>query len=264
MTSEQVINTIVPYCERLSNGDEPFNTITNTAFLLVAAYNWYRLRQIKPELAGSGLAASKTRFNLMIFVSCALPAMIGIGSALFHATPSTLTHMLDIVPVCLFALGSLLLLLSNKAWPVRSISMLMVMWLSATAIAAQWPEVLAHSLFYLPTVLVLLFLALVFNPAAASHSLRKCSRQEKRLLILSATTFTTALLFRATDLPSCIPWSQANSSLAPPASSELFTGVAGTLGTHFLWHLLTALVCYLIAGLLIASYKNPALTQQAG
>jgi len=193
----------------------------------------------------------------MLLVLCALPALIGVGSALFHATPSRLTHMLDIIPVCLFALGSLSLLLVNKGWSGRQIAVTLSVWIGATVIAAQWPQVLAHSLFYLPTVLVLLFLSLVFTPNVASISHRYCSGHEKRLLTLSATAFAAALFFRATDLPSCIPWSE-NSSLQvpePTQSPEFYTGVAGSLGTHFLWHLLTALVCFLITALLIAASK---------
>ena len=171
--------------------------------------------------------------------------------------PSLLTQLLDIVPICLFAIGSLLLLLTHKNWPSRHIATTLLVWLMATAVAAQWPQVLAGSLFYLPTVLVLIFLAGVFSPRAPLHSHRNCSRQEKRLLAMSATTFAAALFFRTTDLPSCIPWTENFSSQVPKPihAPEFMAGIAGSLGSHFLWHLLTALVCYLITGLLIASCK---------
>jgi len=202
----------------------------------------------------------------MLLVLCVLPALIGVGSALFHARPSPLTHMLDIIPVCLFAIGSFSLLLINKGWPSRHIAITLFVWIGATAIAAQWPQVLAHSLFYLPTVLVLLFLSLVFTPSVASSSQRYCSRQEKRLLAFSTIAFATALLFRATDLPSCSPWSAISSSQVPEPTHvpDFFAGIAGSLGTHFLWHLLTALVCCLITALLIAGFENRTKLQRVG
>lgn len=259
MKSDPILNTIVPYCERLSstNSHEPFNTITNAAFLIVALYSWHRLRTFERASHQSGHAVTQTRFRLMLLVLCGFPALIGIGSALFHAMPSFLTQMLDIVPVCLFAVCALLLFLTHKQWPALYIATTLLAWIGATAVTAQWPQALAGSLFYLPTVLVLVFLSAVFNPGTDSNSHRHCGQQEKRLLLMSATAFAAALLFRTTDLPTCSPWTKTSSTSVPAPSHtpEFLAGAAGSLGTHFLWHLLTALVCYLITSLLIAACK---------
>lgn len=151
--------------------------------------------------------------RLLIF----LLMMIAVGSSLFHASPGHVTHMLDIVPVCLFSLLALWLCLARYNWSRKKTGALLVFWIAATAVASGWPEILAHSLFYLPTLVVLVYLAFALKP-------------QRKTLALLAMVFATALLFRALDLPLCAlgdrPW-------------------AGDVGTHFLWHGLTALACVL-------------------
>ena len=63
--------TIDAYCERTdaSFWSEPLNAVTNLAFLITALVSWQRVRGERLPLAG---------------LLCALLAMIGIGSFLFH------------------------------------------------------------------------------------------------------------------------------------------------------------------------------------
>ena len=162
-----------------------------------------------------------------------LPAVIGIGSSFFHASPSTITHMLDLVPICLFVIMTTAIFLVLRGSSGLTIAALLLIWVVATGIAAQWPEVLAHSLFYLPTVGLLLFLSATVKGTDANHS------TQRRLLLLASLTFTTALIFRALDLQICDLHTAGN--FAPDQ-----------IGTHTIWHLLTAITSVLCLRLLFS------------
>ena len=138
-----------------------------------------------------------------------LTFLIGAGSGLFHAIPSPLTHALDIVPVILFAILLTVLIMMRARLPVTRIVVILVFWMLASALASLWPEVLGQSLFYVPTVLLLFTMGSYLTiPGSSLYPL--------------AIVFTLALVTRAADLPLC--------SSIP-------------VGTHMLWHLLTAMSC---------------------
>jgi len=161
---------IVPYCERLSNGMEPLNTASNLAFLLAVAYSlptWLRLNSSKHPVP----MPQTLRHAMNIVVM--LPVFIGIGSSFFHATPTTITHMLDLGPICLFVILTTVIFLALSNRSPATIAILLLVWITTTAIAAQWPEVLAHSLFYLPTVGLLFFLLASVKGSDANHSTRR-------------------------------------------------------------------------------------------
>ncbi len=164
-----------------------------------------------------------------------LPLMIAAGSALFHASPSHLTHMLDIIPVAFFALCTVLLFIHLAGTNRARIATTMLGWIIATALAAQWPELLAHSLFYVPTAILLILLALPGNAVVDKAYL---TTGDHALLSGVAVTFTMALVFRALDLTLC--------------RLDISDGIiAEQYGTHWLWHLLTAASCALSMQLII-------------
>lgn len=217
--ASNLVAAIIPYCERLSNGMEPLNTASNLAFLLAVAYSlpfWLRLNSSNSP----ALIPQTLRYAMNIVVM--LPAVIGIGSGFFHAMPSTLTHALDLGPICLFAILTTVIFLTLNDRSKLTIAAVLFIWITATIIAAQWPEVLAHSLFYVPTVGLLLALSVTVKGSSAHHS------TQRRLLLLASLTFATALIFRALDLQICVL--QTTGNFAP-----------GQSGTHTIWHLLTAL-----------------------
>ncbi len=224
-TPAEDLQAIVPYCERLATGAESINTISNAGFVLAALYGWYLWK-------GNSNSPVNQKNKPAVMLLLLLCLLIGSGSTLFHAIPSHLTHLLDIVPVCLFALLALWLCLSRYHWPREKSVCVLGVFIAATALAAQWPQVLAHSLFYLPTLLVLAYLAIALKP------------QRERLALLTLI-FASALTFRALDLPLC---DLAQSQQTFPA----LAGTAGQTGTHFLWHVLTALACVLCLQLVIA------------
>jgi len=254
MLENEIAQAIVPYCERLTGGHETVNTISNAGFVVVFFYGlWlyrrHHQRTVPTRTDGHGETPANntstgTIHKLLEYTLLLLPLLIGIGSALFHAHPTHLTHALDIVPVCLFAMIALWLTLQADGWSHRATALVFVTWIVLTAIAAQWPELLAHSLFYLPTLAVLVVLAIM-------------AVGNQRQMTLLAITFGAALFFRALDLVVC-PLENINTTEALGIPGKTF------VGTHFLWHLLTALACVICLHLGLRTNPNHKPGQQPG
>jgi len=195
---------IVMYCERQLSGTEWLNTVTNLAFVFVGVLAlYYRRRDTNDK---------------RYLVAGMLAIAIGIGSALFHRDPQPLTQALDIAPIALLTLLCGVTLTYRHTRASRAAcTTIGIGWLLASIVAAQFPDILAGSMFYLPTGLWLVILAMV------SQSLR-------RSLVPIAAIFWIALSCRAVDLPFC-------QSGYPPI-------------WHGLWHLLTAICIGLLMRLL--------------
>lgn len=82
------------YCERtdFSYWSEPFNAVSNAAFVIAAAFMWRRVQ---------GLAWGK--------VLCAILFVIGVGSFLFHTHATAWASLADVVPIAVFILVYLFL-----------------------------------------------------------------------------------------------------------------------------------------------------------
>ena len=79
------------YCERVGPGllAEPLNAVSNVSFLLAAWAAWV-------------LATHTGALSAGVRVLIALAASVGIGSILWHTYPTSLTLILDIVPILFF------------------------------------------------------------------------------------------------------------------------------------------------------------------
>ncbi|MDD9739992.1 ceramidase domain-containing protein [Marinovum sp. SP66] len=185
------------YCERLGPGlwAEPLNAVTNLAFLVVALWLW-------PRVAG--------RARLL----CAVLAVIGLGSGLFHTFAQAWAGLADVLPIAVFVL--LYLYLANRAYwrlPV-GLSLLGVGLFFPYAALVVWllaplPGV-GGSAAYLAVALLIALYAL---------ALRRRLPHVARGLALGAALLALSITFRALDGPLCAAW---------------------PIGTHFLWHLLNA------------------------
>ncbi|MBD9650062.1 ceramidase domain-containing protein [Ensifer sp. ENS09] len=82
------MNAVGPYCERVGPGfwAEPFNALTNAAFLIAAAaiviHNRRSVLDDKP-----------------LFVLALMTASVGVGSFLFHTLANRWSLIADIVPI---------------------------------------------------------------------------------------------------------------------------------------------------------------------
>jgi hypothetical protein len=202
------------YCERAGTPElwaEPLNAVTNLAFLLAA---WLAFRQVRTH--------NFRRFPEG-YALCAILALIGVGSGLWHLTPTSLTIMLDVLPITAFiyvALGSLLMRAYGFRWWQMLVGVLTLTGLNALAGVVFDPDTLHGTIMYLPTyaMLVALVVLAFLQQRPFAHE-----------LAFITALWTVSLTFRMLDIPLCH---------------------ALPIGTHFLWHSLNAVVLYRLIGVL--------------
>jgi hypothetical protein len=157
-------------------------------------------------------------------VLIALAASVGIGSILWHTYPTSLSLILDVVPILIFIIWYIWLYARNvigmrSLFAVGSVAAFLL----GTFLAIPYSEILHGALVYVPSLMV----PLVFGVFHARE------RMVARFTLLAAAgVFVAALFFRTIDNEVC--------PVLP-------------IGTHFLWHILIGLVTYLAMRSLILS-----------
>lgn len=214
------------YCERIDGGfwAEPLNAVTNAAFLVAA-------------LAGFWFWRRQGGRDTVTLVLIGLVFAIGMGSYLFHTIPNRWTLLADVVPIQLFAFGYFafalrrFLRLSGAITVAGTLAFLgLALGLSAVG-RMVLPAGMAGSASYAAFLLALIGVALAMTRVPTL-------RDQSRLLALAAGTFAVSLTMRSIDGLLC-------GSLP--------------LGTHWLWHLLNALVLYLLLRAAVTG-ERPAIT----
>ena len=199
------------YCERMGPQfwAEPVNAITNGAFLIAAALVFTVLRRDGRLEAGTGLLL-------------ALLTAIGIGSFLFHTVATRWAALADVLPIMLFILAYLALTMRRGfglTWGWSGA--ITIAFLPASAglsslLGALGGDALGGSSGYLPALLALVF---------AGSWLRARHVTAGGWLLLAAGVFFVSITLRTLDQPLC---------------------EATPFGTHFLWHVLNAVVLGLL------------------
>ena len=219
---------VYSYCER--GGDpsfwaEPLNALSNGAFIiagLLAA--WQLTRSARSDRA------------LFEWLLVALVLAIGVGSFLFHTYATVWSIPFDTVPISLFMLGYLGYALCRFArWPLIGVIVALALFYLTIRYAqritcaneilpmtrAAGKRCFNGTLGYAPAFVALLLvgalLALQRHPAAL-------------YLLAAAAVFLAAMTFRTIDYEVCT-WAMR--------------GARG-VGTHFLWHILNAVVLYVL------------------
>ncbi|MGF1547421.1 MAG: ceramidase domain-containing protein [Thiotrichales bacterium] len=210
------------YCERVEPGlwAEPLNVVSNLAFLLAAGM-LFRAYRAQPVHAP----------ELPWLIG--LVAAIGAGSGLWHLLARRWAEYADALPILAFIGLYFLFALYRLVTPVWS--RVMTVWvgfhLLNAAVQVTLPAELGNgSGFYLPTWLTLLLLALYLG--GRRHP-------QAEVFGWAALLFLLALGLRTVDLTLC-----------PRVA----------FGTHFLWHLMTAGVLYLLVSGLIAAARRDAVS----
>ncbi len=173
------------------------------------------------------IAVREQAHDSSIAVITGMIVAIGIGSFLFHTMATPFTRWLDIIPIFVFQLlyiGFYTRRVINL--PVAVIGILLLVFLAASVYGRQFPGVINGSLIYAPALLVIFVLGLY-------HYLSQ--KVERGLLLGAASIFLLSIFFRSIDNMIC---------------TQL------VLGTHFLWHILNALVIYLAMRTLIVSLSS--------
>lgn len=205
------------YCERLGPEfwSEPVNALTNAAFLIAAYVMWRRVR-------GQGLP--------LAVAMCAVLAVIGVGSFLFHTFATRWASAADVLPILGFIL--LYVLAANlHFWrlPLWGAVLGTAAFIPYAALVAPLFGWLGSSAAYAPVpVLILLYAAGLARRAPATA----------RGLAIGAGLLVVSLALRTIDGPVC---------------------GAVPLGTHFLWHVLNAVML----GWMIEVYRRHMLAERA-
>lgn len=216
------------YCERGSDPGfwaEPINAVTNLAFIVVAACAAVVLHKAPKGNRGQ----AETLLVALVFA-------IGLGSFLFHTFATRWASLADAGPITLFMLvylGYALRRFVQLNWITVGLALLAFVGVLSFArgVTCQ-PNFLPVSnglgrpclngtAGYVPALLALLGIGAVLGVrrhAATSG------------LVLAGGVFAVSMVFRTFDIELC-------------ADTSLF-GIR--IGTHFVWHLLNAVVLYLL------------------
>ncbi len=193
------------YCERTGPDfwAEPVNALTNAAFLIAALI---LARRIRGDWPGAGLARALV----------AILAAIGVGSFLFHTFATAWSSSADVLPIVAFIL--VYVFVANRHF----LGLSRPAALGGTALfvpyAALTIPLFAHlpgfgvSAAYWPVPLLI---------ALYAAGLRRRAPATARGLALGAGILTVSLVLRSLDEGLC---------------------AAFPLGTHFVWHLLNAVM----------------------
>ncbi len=168
------------------------------------------------------LAVRLHKLSPGIWILIILIVTIGIGSSLFHTFATAWAYWLDIVPILLFQFVYLwqyayrIIKLNSK-----STAGLLVLYFVAAYVGRQFPQILNGSLMYAPAFLLLIGLG-------SYHYLYE--KKERFILLYSLGVLILSLSLRTVDNTIC-PYFP--------------------IGTHFFWHLFTALLHYMVARVLL-------------
>lgn len=211
----QLCAAVDHYCERTSAalGAEPVNAATNAAFLIAAWAAW-RLAAAHPGVGD----------RLLIRVLIVTIAVIGLGSFLFHTVATRWAEWGDVLPILLFMVLYL--------WLVMTVIFGWAIWLKIIGLAAYFavtfsieavvpPLLLSGGALYVPTLVVMI---------AIATALHKRHRGAGRAMLAATGLFLLSFAARTLDLAVC------------PALP---------LGTHFVWHLLNAVLLYLLIRIVV-------------
>jgi hypothetical protein len=156
-------------------------------------------------------------------------AAVGVGSFVFHTVATRAAILADVVPIAVFIYGYLLLALVRflHLRVIVAAAVVVVYAVCAQALSALVPRLLNGSVGYLPALAALIAVAF----AATEQGTR-------RSLGLAAVVFAISLAFRTGDLAVCTEF---------------------PLGAHFVWHVLNAIVLYVLLRTAIAARRAGSL-----
>lgn len=219
--SPDICRSVDHYCERTSAAfdAEPINALTNLAFLICALLAW-RLTQGRPG-----------REDRLIMAMILTMALVGLGSMLFHTVATRWAEWGDVIPILAFMLLYLWFVLTAWfGWPVwLKVPVLAGFFAITFYLEAAVPgTVLWGGALYLPTVVLLVVIGVALRGRNAGTA---------RIVWAATAVFLASFAARTLDDRLC--------TLVPQ-------------GTHFLWHLLNALVLYLLIAAAIRTKASRA------
>jgi hypothetical protein len=219
------------YCERLGPGfwAEPLNAATNAAFIAAALFALVLWRR----------AGARDWPALWLI---AVTFLVGTGSFLFHTFANRWSFLADVLPIAVFIYSYFLLAMRRYLGlgPGPAISVTVLFAAFNMSFSPLWLGILPGvtlngSVGYIPAALALFVVGIVCWVSGV--------REAGRALLTAACVFALSLLFRSMDDTVCARM---------PA------------GTHFLWHLLNALVLGLLMKAAIVHSSRKSLIHVQG
>lgn len=197
------------YCERTSAAfdAELVNALTNLAFPIGAVLLWFQ--RDRKGRSGRGMITA-----LVIAM-----AAVGFGSLLFHVVGTRWAEWADVIPILVFILLYLWFVLTHLfGWPAwAKAAFLATFFLATFYLEAAVPGTfLWGGALFLPTLLSFITIGVV---------LKWRGHPAGNAMLGAVLVFLCAYFFRSLDHAICD---------------------AFPLGTHFLWHLLNALLLFLL------------------
>lgn len=208
------------YCERLGVGfwAEPFNALTNAAFLITALLLFRLLRYRQQD-----------DVSWEIYILVLLIASVGLGSFLWHTLATQWAELADKLPIFAFMLvyfSSYMARVLRLTWFWVLFWIVLFLLLNVAVKLSLPVDLFNGSIMYLPALLALLMMAFA--------SFRQ--RRSGAMIIFALTgLFCVAVMFRSVDQLLCDSFS---------------------LGSHFVWHLLNAVMLYWLMRVLINRAHN--------
>lgn len=214
---------LIRYCERTSHAfwAEPWNAVTNAAFLLAALFAWMHWRRNCRENGGAdGPAAA-----LIVIV-----AVTGTGSFLWHTFATRWAMLTDTIPIAIFIYTYFWFAMRRFLHlpALTATAMTLAFGLGSVAIQAWGKGTLNGSMGYLPALLAMtgVSAAMAFwHPVHASQIDPHLRMHTAKLVAAAGFLFSFSLFFRTIDREVCMQFAH---------------------GTHFLWHILNACVLYVL------------------
>lgn len=210
------------YCERAVNPDfwaEPLNALSNLAFIVAAV-------MVYADLRASHVTVGRRRILALIVMLMS----VGVGSFLFHTYATVWSRWADIVPIAVFVAVYMALALN---WFLGAGAVFSVVLSGAVVVLTVamflFGTALNGSLAYAPALAALLIVG----------SLLHMRKHRATDWVLSAfCVFALSLTFRTIDgWPDAAPMG----CLVHEADGKMVA-----LGTHALWHILNAVMLYLL------------------
>jgi hypothetical protein len=210
------------YCEQGHSSafwSQPVNALTNLGYILAALVIWRMLRR-------------GTRAPFSIWFVVPLMIVIGIGSFTFHTVSDQAAEQLDIIPIRIFVLSYLVTFLYwffglAWKWCLLGLGAFIVFDVAFSALVGN--SIPNQSGQYIPVLCLLLGITF-----ALARSTSRGRSAHWRSFALASVVFTAALGARTVDESACSHF---------------------PLGTHFLWHLLTACLLYIVSRSLILRWR---------
>lgn len=177
------LDVVDGYCERLGPGywAEPFNAVTNIAFLIAAMVMWRR---------SAGLPLARAMVVVL--------AVIGVGSYLFHTHANRLTSVMDVAPIAVFILLYVFAasrdLLDLKPWQAGLSAAAFLPYAAVTVPLWAMVPGLGSSAGYAPVPVLI---------AAYAWLLRRSASEVAKGLAIGAGVLVVSLMFRTLDGPLC-------------------------------------------------------------